>query len=185
MTAVSAAPWWGVPVIAGGFLILGAVLGFLLNRLQDNRRAKREHEQRWYDHIRDLSGRAVATTREYAHRVYSIDEAEGGQDDDDDGDNLTLRFATAYEVFDRLQNLAGELSIAAPKDVNDAMEKILSAAHDLRVAFYRGELAHDSSAAISTAGNKFIEVVRQYLRVDDVRPVGSKPRIPRPDRPRS
>ena len=47
------------------------------------------------------------------------------------------------------------------------------------------DLLGDSSAAISTAGNEFIEVVRQYLRVEDVRPVGSKSRIPRPDRPRS
>lgn len=52
----SGAPWWGVPVIAGIFLISGAFLGFFLNRANDSRRTRREDEQRW---DRDLLGRAV------------------------------------------------------------------------------------------------------------------------------
>jgi hypothetical protein len=36
------APWWGVPVIAGGFLLIGAVLGFLFTSVADWRKHRRE-----------------------------------------------------------------------------------------------------------------------------------------------
>lgn len=54
---VDAAPWWGVPVIAGGFLVIGAFLGFFLNTLQDDRRAARELQ------IRFLEQRLVSASR--------------------------------------------------------------------------------------------------------------------------
>lgn len=43
------APWFGVPLIAGGFLVLGTVLGYILNRLQDKRRARQDLEVRYLD----------------------------------------------------------------------------------------------------------------------------------------
>jgi len=36
------APWWGVPVVAGLFLLIGAFLGFLFNRANENRKFARE-----------------------------------------------------------------------------------------------------------------------------------------------
>lgn len=43
------APWFGVPLIAGGFLVLGAVLGYVFNRLQDKRRARQDLSVRYLD----------------------------------------------------------------------------------------------------------------------------------------
>ncbi|MGK9149455.1 hypothetical protein KXS11_17610 [Plantibacter flavus] len=40
---VAAAPWWGVPVVAGSFLLLGGVLTFLFTRW--NERAKYERDR--------------------------------------------------------------------------------------------------------------------------------------------
>jgi hypothetical protein len=47
------APWWGVPVIAGGFLLAGAVLAFLSTSLSDRRRLNREDRRLWDREIRD------------------------------------------------------------------------------------------------------------------------------------
>ncbi|MDQ0869042.1 hypothetical protein QFZ70_001515 [Arthrobacter sp. V1I9] len=40
------APWWGVPLMAGVFLLIGAVIAFLSTRASDNRKAKRDKEER-------------------------------------------------------------------------------------------------------------------------------------------
>ena len=36
------APWWGVPVVAGLFLLIGAFIGFLFNRANENHKFARE-----------------------------------------------------------------------------------------------------------------------------------------------
>ncbi|NHW45965.1 hypothetical protein HAV21_03510 [Paenarthrobacter sp. MSM-2-10-13] len=40
------APWWGVPLMAGVFLLIGAVIAFLSTRASDNRKAKRDKAER-------------------------------------------------------------------------------------------------------------------------------------------
>lgn len=39
-------PWWGVPVIAGGFLILGGILTYVFTRLNDSTKHNRERKDR-------------------------------------------------------------------------------------------------------------------------------------------
>lgn len=64
------APWWGVPVIAGGFLILGAVLGFFFNQLQDKRRAERERIQQWDKNLLDHASSAISLARQFISDAY-------------------------------------------------------------------------------------------------------------------
>jgi len=54
VVAAIPAPWWGVPVVAGSFLLVGALLGFLFNRSNEDRKAKREADIRWHRDIRVL-----------------------------------------------------------------------------------------------------------------------------------
>lgn len=163
LTNASVAPWWGVPVIAGSFLLIGAVLGYFFNRAQDNRKAKREHAERWYDHVRALSARAVSTTREYVDATYRIGDQEG-RDPDAPNDK---EFAPAAEVFSRLQGIWGELALVAPKSLEQAMRRIIDAAHEVRVAYYRDELDQEVYSRVSAAGTAFMDDVRAYLKVDD------------------
>lgn len=160
---VAAAPWWGVPVVAGSFLVIGAVLGFWFNRLQDDRKAKREHDQRWYEHVRSLSAEAVALISEYisvAHRVVERNET----DENDDPDAV---FAPAQEVFNRLSAVYGQLTLVAPKELDDAMERIMNEALGLSGAFYRGDGLGPASTALGDAGTEFIRRVRSYLKVNE------------------
>jgi len=60
-----AAPWWGVPLIAGLFLLAGGVIGGLISffsvRAADRRRAAREDEQRWDNELLIRAGRVLST----------------------------------------------------------------------------------------------------------------------------
>lgn len=63
--SASTAPWWGVPVIAGVFLLLGASLTFIYNTASERRRQSREDRaearkqaQRWDDQLRELAASA-------------------------------------------------------------------------------------------------------------------------------
>lgn len=52
-TTASVSPWWGVPVIAGGFLILGGFLTFLFTRANEKKKYERERTDREIKEIVD------------------------------------------------------------------------------------------------------------------------------------
>lgn len=64
------APWWGDPVVAGGFLLVGGVLGGLISwlssRASDRRRAKREDRVRWHQDIRHVTAAVLGLANEYS-----------------------------------------------------------------------------------------------------------------------
>lgn len=54
------APWWGVPLIAGCFLIIGGALGFWFNWLLDGRRQRRSEAIRWDGDLRQYVAELVS-----------------------------------------------------------------------------------------------------------------------------
>lgn len=58
--ATEASPWWGVPVIAGAFLLFGGLLTFLYTSLLERRRVNRELRRRWDADIRTTVANFVA-----------------------------------------------------------------------------------------------------------------------------
>ncbi|MCA5891987.1 hypothetical protein LEP48_01305 [Isoptericola sp. NEAU-Y5] len=55
----TAAPWWGVPAIAGSFLIVGGALGFWFNWILEGRRQGRSEAIRWDGDIRQYVAELV------------------------------------------------------------------------------------------------------------------------------
>ncbi len=53
------APWWGVPVVAGSFLIIGALLGFLFNWVLEGRKASRAEAIRWDADLRKYAAELI------------------------------------------------------------------------------------------------------------------------------
>lgn len=47
--ATESAPWWGVPVVAGVFLLIGAVVAHQFNNRQEDRKAERSLAERYMD----------------------------------------------------------------------------------------------------------------------------------------
>src|ERR1700709_985021 len=58
-------PWWGIPVIAGSFLIGGALLGalfsYLATRSVERTRFAREDRVRWHERLFTTSSAFLAT----------------------------------------------------------------------------------------------------------------------------
>ena len=59
------APWWGVPGVAGVFLLAGAVLGFVFNRANDKRRAARELQDSLNRETLDLAVEFLALSNRF------------------------------------------------------------------------------------------------------------------------
>ncbi|WP_159879297.1 hypothetical protein [Plantibacter sp. T3] len=59
ITAVAAAPWWGVPVTAGVFLLLGGVLTFLFTRWNESTKYKREKQREDIKELVELGAQLV------------------------------------------------------------------------------------------------------------------------------
>jgi hypothetical protein len=64
VAAADAAPWWGIPVIAGCFLLVGATLAFLSTALSDRRKMKRDDLRQWDKDLRDLYVQASGVVNE-------------------------------------------------------------------------------------------------------------------------
>lgn len=74
------APWWGVSLIAGGFLVLGAVLAFVFNVVQDARRTRREDHQRWDARLLEHSPKIVELARKYVEAIRVVYTEANRQD---------------------------------------------------------------------------------------------------------
>lgn len=64
MNLPSAAPWWGVPVIAGCFLLLGAILGYVFNRLNERAKMQRDDALLSRDEVKKTCQEFLTLARE-------------------------------------------------------------------------------------------------------------------------
>jgi hypothetical protein len=82
-TSQASAPWWGVPVVAGLFLIIGAILGYIFNRANERRRELREDKRRFDEKILELSISLVSTSQEITLKAGSLNRiAKSGATDE-------------------------------------------------------------------------------------------------------
>lgn len=185
------APWWGVPVIAGGFLILGAALGFWFNWLLEGRR----QAVRWDDQLRSIGADIYATVMEI------VDEASAQRDQtagfiDAIGtieaerqltQGLTIeeyleRFADSGTAeawtsslvrmtahANRLYALQGATNMLAPAFVRTALGNVVGAAGTLSMRRGNEAQLRYAEAAVYDATQEFIAAMRFHLGVKDSR----------------
>ena len=165
--AAEAAPWWGVPVIAGAFLVIGALLGFLFNWIADARKAKREHTQRWHDEVRKLSVEAVAAARAvHEESVIEVGLHEVPDPDDQpkaDGE-IALSRERAQAAYDKLLELLGGMNLVAPDEVNNALSEMASKAFNVKIS--QPYQASESRDELRPAVTAFLVAVRKHLGVE-------------------
>ncbi|MEV8215000.1 hypothetical protein [Leifsonia sp. NPDC077715] len=165
------APWWGVPVIAGGFLLLGAVLGFVFNRLNEDRKAKQAAAIRWDSELREIGAEVLTTVNEMT-RTGAVLEVRtlyvrGGKPD-----RATLLQAER-QTNEHVESLAGflvECQLIAPPNVYAALNRISRSAWDFQGTLY----PNSSSAGRVDAAHKqllrdvweFVETLRAHLGVE-------------------
>lgn len=158
--AVSTAPWWGVPVIAGSFLLLGAVLGFFFNRANDKSRAKREADARWLELVRTLSAAILA----HAERIEDLNVSNDyylslGMDD---SVSMKARTVSAREAEQSaMQNKVTELTILTPPSFQRALADFASNVYS-RAAVNEDERERTVERYAYRRG-ELIKEVRKYL----------------------
>lgn len=155
----SSAPWWGVPVIAGCFLLLGAVLGFIFNRLNDRHRERREARTRWHDLVRELSAEIVTG----ADRVWKLrqDISEAKINTLIEVQEQSSKKAELHNVTKHLRDKTNELILLAPKELS------------LAVGLFVHANIHDQIPVNSSTFQAHIKLreaftgeVRRYLEID-------------------
>lgn len=60
------APWYGVPAVAGVFLLLGGYLTYLLNRANEKRRIKTERDNALTEELMEHAAELIALGREFS-----------------------------------------------------------------------------------------------------------------------
>lgn len=60
------APWWGGPVIAGCFLIIGGLLTYVFSFASESRKARREARERWHKELLDEACRLIDAAQRIA-----------------------------------------------------------------------------------------------------------------------
>lgn len=106
ISAVAAAPWWGVPVTAGVFLLLGGVLTFLFTRWNDRTKYERERKREDVKELVELGAQLIAAgtkVREFAMLGLTRPVSEFAQMVADQGRPLMDNFGLAASRFRLIQ----------------------------------------------------------------------------------
>jgi len=156
---LNTAPWWGVPVIAGSFLLLGTVVGFLFNRANEDRKAKRDRSLRWDDAIRGQCAEVIVAAR----AIYKLAEVPGRLEKDLPIKRHIRGMRYVEDVVVHLDDLAllyASLKLIAPTNVVISAADLMSACSSM-LSSGRGALAQ--SKELSSQVDAFVDVVREYL----------------------
>ncbi|WIB34419.1 hypothetical protein [Curtobacterium sp. MCSS17_005] len=166
--ASSNAPWWGVTVLAGFFLVVGALISFLATRSIDDRKAKRDHVNRWHDEVRKLGTDAIAAAREI--HQHSVDQAGFYNVPDPlDQPEADRHIATLQNELDaeyaKLLHTQGGLNLVAPASITKTLGEVVTAAHNVVIANeHQHKTARDDLRPKITT---FIEANRKHLGIAD------------------
>ena len=154
------APWWGVPVVAGSFLLGGAVLGFLFNRANDKRKAKLEADIRWHELVRTLTAGILA----HSPRLYDLAKYNYELDGEGFDDSVPIKARANKAVADEkaaMYDKANEIAIIAPASLSKAVFHYVS---DVNLSIKPSA----KTAAKGIAGQResrriLLQEVRKYL----------------------
>jgi hypothetical protein len=156
-----AAPWWGVPVIAGTFLLIGALIAFLSTAASDRRKLAREDRRQWDKEIRDAYVEIAAEVnkiREY-RSLFVPDDKRGA------------RYQAGAKARERIRSQGDLLRIIGTRalverveELDEASSQIVAVWHDLLdpgKAEYR---------ALNAALGELLNTVKSELRVERYKP---------------
>lgn len=156
------APWWGLPVVAGGFLLAGALLAFLAIALSDRRKLNREDRRRWDREIRDTYleiTRHLARITAFRNQVLT------------DEDDRRLRYQAGADALAGMREQVAMLEVIGTP-------ALISRAHELEdrsgvVVSLWHELINPGKPeyrALNTARNEFLDAVKDSIRVEQYQP---------------
>ncbi|MCC9053018.1 hypothetical protein LOK55_01605 [Microbacterium sp. F2E] len=171
-----AAPWWGVPVIAGGFLVLGAFLAFVFNLIQDNRRAAREKAQRWDQNVLNHTSAVITLTKRLLSASSDYQAAQRVEIDlmlDQQRRGEKIEFPTIArpalsilsDTFEAFNQACDELALVAPTPVRVAVDEHWEHASSL-MQTVSSEESDASRVNLSLSSDSLSATVRDYFGIE-------------------
>lgn len=153
----SSSPWWGVPVLAGIFLLVGAVIAYLSLKASDNRKAAREDQRRWDDVVRIEARKFLSSTAQVSKALEVLHKKTGS------GDELS----EAQALFDEHHSLMREhldgLRIVSSDPVIEKALRIHVKISAIRMFDSGGK--YESKTAIRDLSTEMVEVLRKEVGV--------------------
>jgi hypothetical protein len=158
---VDAAPWWGVPLVAGLFVLFGALIALLSAFLSDRRKLRREDQRQWDREIRDLYVAAMRETAVIRDGWRSLRQKSALERQD---------METCWEAQDRLRDIGRSMEIIGAPATITALDELQEAVHGVVSNMHDLVFDKEEYRKIRPAEDAFLKAVKRNLRVDEHRP---------------
>lgn len=151
------APWWGVPVVAGAFLIIGGLLTFMYTYANERRKSRLEDERRFEAEIIALY-ETLDRGIEYLHNTEPPDEG--------DAEDVQRYKDVYWPIYLSILRAHQRLEIIAPVSLYAISARIQHHAY----RFYPDErrVERDMPALVD-AGEEMRQTLRRHLRIREGR----------------
>ena len=146
-------------MVAGLFLLIGAVLGFVFNRSNDKRKAQLEAEVRWHEIVRTLSAAVFAHGQRL--KDISLEDYELGKEMDDSIPMKARLAASLRAERKELVNKMSELTIIVPKTFTKALFEYTYDA--IKSSDYEAAGREAAVGRLSDSSTALMKEVRKYL----------------------
>lgn len=158
------APWWGVPVVAGVFLLLGGVLGFWFNRVNEDRKEKAALSTRFLDQLLEVCAEQSGRTNEITNLNRKI-LAAAKEWDETKLDELNELYETRNAEMDLLLEGSWTLELIAPKPIRDASLHLLKMAMVAALSHEPAKL-EPALKDLTDATEEFRKQLRKFIHVE-------------------
>lgn len=162
-SAADVAPWWGVPLIAGAFLLTGALIAFISTTVSDRRKLAREDRRQWDREIRDsyieISDQVDLIV---GYRYRYMDESDESKRARYEAGAAAL--AIIRREVERLEIIGTDLVISRARDLVVGCQDVVSLWHDETNA---GKSAYRS---VNGALGELRHAVKDGIRLERYKP---------------
>jgi hypothetical protein len=151
-------PWYGSALIAGGFAILGVLIGMFAAWLSDRRKFKREDERRFHNDLRETGASLITALLEARQQIRSAQRMP------ERSPECETALAKHLESIRAARGHQDTLKFIASREVNDKALALIEAVAKLD----RSSTAADLTAVWTTL-DTFTNEVRHELRLPRLR----------------
>ncbi|GAA3322642.1 hypothetical protein [Paeniglutamicibacter sulfureus] len=155
------APWWGVPIIAGGFLLIGASLAFLSTLASDKRKAKRDKDERIMIDTRTVGLEYLDAATELANVIRTQQDPSRALKRDEYLKAMQASLIRVNEKWRKFELFADEKALETGGRL-DAACVLLS------ISAFGSEIPHDQLQDLETARYAFINTLRKASGVGEI-----------------
>jgi hypothetical protein len=159
LAETTVAPWWGVPVIAGVFLLTGTLIGFVSNHMLMRKQLRREDHRRWDNEILNTALLMQGIVRDLLRR----DLSEWPKDEE----GVRVRAAYLGDCARQLNEHLPRLRLIASKDLIQKAQDLFAVASAITLFVDEQGPNRPTSGELTAASEAFAEQVRRDVRAQE------------------